>query len=176
MTWRFVLMALVASSVWAQPAALVALADCWAEHFGVPRELVRAVIEAESNWNPRAVSPAGAIGLMQLMPDTAAAFRVRNRFDPAENIRGGVAYLAFLMEECGGDLRLVVGAYNALGSLAFHAHDRAGDSDSKVARRREIAMGLCNPGDLCNLPGSVVAISALAVGIIIRDARFAIRG
>jgi len=74
---------------------------------------VRAVIEAESNWNPRAVSPAGAVGLMQLMPDTAAAFRVGNRFDPAENIRGGVAYLAFLMEECGGDLRLVVGAYNA---------------------------------------------------------------
>jgi soluble lytic murein transglycosylase-like protein len=75
--------------------------------------LVRAVIEAESNWNPRAVSPAGAVGLMQLMPDTAAAFRVGNRFDAAENIRGGVAYLAFLMKECGGDLRLVVAAYNA---------------------------------------------------------------
>jgi soluble lytic murein transglycosylase-like protein len=106
-------MALVASNAWAQPPALVALADRWAEHFGVPRELVWAVIEAESNWNPRAVSPAGALGLMQLMPDTAAAFRVGNRFDPTENIRGGVAYLAFLMEQCGGDLRLVVGAYNA---------------------------------------------------------------
>lgn len=113
MTWRFMLMGIVASNVWAEPPALVALADHWAEHFGVPRELVRAVIEAESNWNPRAVSPAGAVGLMQLMPDTAAAFQVGNRFDPAENIRGGVAYLAFLMEECGGDLRLVVGAYNA---------------------------------------------------------------
>jgi soluble lytic murein transglycosylase-like protein len=112
-TWRFIVMGLVASNVWAQPAALVALADHWAEHFSVPRELVRAVIEAESNWNPRAVSPAGAVGLMQLMPDTAAAFRVKNRFDAAENIRGGVAYLAFLMEECGDDLRLVVGAYNA---------------------------------------------------------------
>ena len=110
---RFILMALVASNVWAQTSALVALADRWAEHFGVPRELVRAVIEAESNWNPRAVSPVGAVGLMQLMPNTAAAFRVGNRFDPAENIRGGVAYLAFLMEQCGGDLRLVVGAYNA---------------------------------------------------------------
>lgn len=113
MTWRFILVALVASNVWAQPAALVALADRWAGHFGVSRELVRAVIEVESNWNPRAVSPAGAVGLMQLMPDTAAAFLVRNRFDPAENIRGGVAYLAFLMEECGGDLRLVAAAYNA---------------------------------------------------------------
>ncbi len=113
MTWLFILLALVASNVWGQPAALVALADHWAEHFGVSRELVRAVIEAESNWNPRAVSSAGAVGLMQLMPDTAATFRVRNRFDPAENIRGGVAYLAFLMKQCGGDLRLVVGAYNA---------------------------------------------------------------
>lgn len=113
MTWRFILMAIAAGNAWAQPPALVALAECWAEHFGVPRELVRAVIEAESNWNPRAVSPAGAVGLMQLMPDTAAAFRVGNRFDPAENIRGGVAYLAFLMEQCGGDLRLVAGAYNA---------------------------------------------------------------
>jgi soluble lytic murein transglycosylase-like protein len=110
---RFILLAMVAGDVRAQPAALMALADRWAGHFGVSRELVRAVIEAESDWNPRAVSPAGAVGLMQLMPNTAAAFRVGNRFDPAENIRGGVAYLAFLMEECGGDLRLVVGAYNA---------------------------------------------------------------
>ena len=113
MTWRFILIALVASNVWAQPPTLVTLADRWAGHFGVPRELVRAVIEAESNWNPRAVSPVGAVGLMQLMPNTAAAFRVGNRFDAAENIRGGVAYLAFLIEECGGDLRLVVGSYNA---------------------------------------------------------------
>ena len=113
MIGRLILMAMVAGDVWAQTSALVALADRWAEHVGVPRELVRAVIEAESNWNPRAVSPAGAVGLMQLMPDTAAAFRVGNRFDPAENIRGGVAYLAFLIEQCGGDLRLVVGAYNA---------------------------------------------------------------
>jgi len=111
--WRFILMAIVARNVWAQPQALVALADRWAEHFGAPRELVRAVIEAESNWNPRAISPAGAVGLMQLMPDTAAAFRVGNRFEPVENIRGGVAYLAFLMKQYGGDLRLVVGAYNA---------------------------------------------------------------
>ncbi|MCZ2154345.1 MAG: lytic transglycosylase domain-containing protein [Bryobacterales bacterium] len=113
MTWRIILVALVAGDAWGQPLALAALADHWAEHFGVPRELVRAVIEAESNWNPRAVSLAGAVGLMQLMPDTAAAFRVGNRFDPAENIRGGVAYLSFLMEESRGDLRLVVGAYNA---------------------------------------------------------------
>lgn len=96
-----------------QTANSAELADRWADHFGVARELVRAVIEAESNWNVRAVSPAGAVGLMQLMPETAAAFGVRNRFDAAENIRGGVAYLAFLLERFDGDLRLVVAAYNA---------------------------------------------------------------
>jgi soluble lytic murein transglycosylase-like protein len=97
----------------AHTANFADLADSWADHFGVARELVRAVIEAESNWNVRAVSPAGAVGLMQLMPETAAAFGVRNRFDAVENIRGGVAYLAFLLERFDGDLRLVVAAYNA---------------------------------------------------------------
>lgn len=71
------------------------------------------MIEAESAWNPRAVSHAGAAGLMQLMPATAVAFRVANRFDVAENIRGGVAYLARLNAECGGDRRLILASYNA---------------------------------------------------------------
>ena len=83
----------------------------WADHFadayGLQRELVYAVIEAESAWNPRAVSEAGAAGLMQLMPETAVALRVRNRFDAADNIRGGVAYLAWLMDYF-GDVRLAV--------------------------------------------------------------------
>src|SRR5687767_12782798 len=78
-------------------------ADYWADAYGLHRELVYAVIEVESWWNPRAVSAAGAVGLMQLMPDTAVAFRVQNRFDIAENIRGGVAYLAWLKDPCGGD-------------------------------------------------------------------------
>src|SRR5512132_422467 len=81
-------------------------ADYWADRYGVQRELVYAVIEAESGWNASAVSRAGAAGLLQLMPDTAAALLVRNRFDVGENIRGGVAYLASLMEHFGGDMRL----------------------------------------------------------------------
>ena len=89
----------------------------WADHFadayGLQRELVYAVIEAESAWNPRAVSEAGAAGLMQLMPETAVALRVRNRFDVADNVRGGVAYLAWLMNYFGGDVRLAVASYNA---------------------------------------------------------------
>lgn len=88
-------------------------ADRWADAYGLQRELVYAVIEVESGWNSRAVSGAGAAGLMQLMPGTAVAFRVRNRFDAGENIRGGVAYLAWLMAYFGGDMRLAVASYNA---------------------------------------------------------------
>ena len=88
-------------------------ADHWADEYGVERELVYAVIEAESAWNPHAISTAGAVGLMQLMPETAATFGVRNRFDARENIRGGVAYLVWLREQCGEDLRLILASYNA---------------------------------------------------------------
>jgi soluble lytic murein transglycosylase-like protein len=76
-------------------------------------ELVESVIDVESNWNPYAVSPKGAVGLMQLMPGTAFEFGVRNRFQVEDNLRGGVAYLAWLIQLFRGDLRLVMGAYVA---------------------------------------------------------------
>ena len=88
-------------------------ADQWATLFAIDRQLVYAIIEAESAWNPRAFSVAGAAGLMQLMPATAASVGVRNRFEPCENIRGGVAYLASLRSILGEDLRLVLAGYNA---------------------------------------------------------------
>lgn len=97
---------------WGQVAARY-WADHWADFYELPRDLVYAVIEAESAWNPSALSKTGAAGLMQLMPDTAAMFGVRNRFDIADNIRGGVAYLAWLKERCGSDWRLIVASYNA---------------------------------------------------------------
>lgn len=95
------------------PILILAIADHWADAYGIERELVHAVIEVESGGNPRAVSHAGAAGVMQLMPATAATFGVRNRFDPEENIRGGVAYLAWLRDRCGGDRRLILASYNA---------------------------------------------------------------
>ena len=88
-------------------------ADYWANRYGVERELVHAVIEVESAGNPRAVSGAGAAGVMQLMPDTAATFRVTNRFDVRDNVRGGVAYLASLRDRYGDDKRLIMAAYIA---------------------------------------------------------------
>jgi len=73
----------------------IAWADYYAHEFGVPAELVAAVIDVESAWQPAVVSPKGAAGLMQLMPATAYRFGVTNRFRIEENIRGGVAYLAY---------------------------------------------------------------------------------
>jgi soluble lytic murein transglycosylase-like protein len=91
------------------------LSACWAEYYAaayrVPVDLVMAIIDEESAWNPYAISNRGAVGLMQLMPETALRFGVRNRFRPDENIRGGVAYLARLNREFDGDLRLVTAAY-----------------------------------------------------------------
>jgi len=88
-------------------------AEYYAHIYRVPVELVDAVIEVESNWQPYAVSPKGAVGLMQLMPATAVRLGVRNRFQIEENVRGGVEYLAWLIRLFGGDLRLAIAAYYA---------------------------------------------------------------
>jgi len=85
----------------------------WAGVYNVPVELVEAIIDVESGWNPYAVSDEGAVGLMQLMPETANRFGLHNRFVIRENIRGGVAYLDWLMRLFHGDLRLVVAGYYA---------------------------------------------------------------
>lgn len=84
-----------------------------ARQFALEPSLVKAVIRAESNFDPRATSPKGAMGLMQLMPDTARMHEVRNAYDPAENIHGGVRHLRYLMDRYRGNLDLVLSAYNA---------------------------------------------------------------
>ena len=110
------LQTLTAQSGTAQPEIRV-LSIRWAKYYAavyrVPLELVMAIIDEESAWNPYAVSEKGAVGLMQLMPQTALRFGVRDRFRLDESIRGGVAYLAWLNREFGGDLRLVTAAYYA---------------------------------------------------------------
>jgi Transglycosylase SLT domain/Domain of unknown function (DUF4124) len=80
---------------------------------GLSENLVRAVIQVESAFNPRAVSSKGAMGLMQLMPAVATEFGVLNPFDPADNIRAGVAYLRRLLDRYDGRIELALAAYNA---------------------------------------------------------------
>ena len=83
----------------------------YAAAYRVPVELVAAIIDEESGWNPYAVSKKGAAGIMQLMPATAMRYGVRNRFVVQDNIRGGVVYLAWLKQRFNGDLRLITAAY-----------------------------------------------------------------
>ncbi len=114
--------ALIAVSLW-RVAPLSAKADTYASlremvaavavREGVDPALVEAIVAAESDFNPRAVSPKGARGLMQLMPQTASFYGVANSFDPEENLTGGVRHLRNLLRYFGGDLARSLAAYNA---------------------------------------------------------------
>jgi soluble lytic murein transglycosylase-like protein len=84
-----------------------------ASDYEVDPKLVLAVITVESGFNVHAKSPKNAQGLMQLIPETAQRFRVKNAFDPADNIKGGLAYLQWLLAYFKGDVPLVLAAYNA---------------------------------------------------------------
>jgi len=89
---------------------------------GVPADLVHAVIKAESNYDQFAVSEKGALGLMQLMPETAMKYGVINLLDPEQNIEGGIKYLKDLIKQYKGDRNLVLAAYNA-GQMAVEKHN-----------------------------------------------------
>jgi soluble lytic murein transglycosylase-like protein len=93
----------------------------YARHYGVPLEFVRALVQQESGWNRCAVSNKGAVGLMQLMPETARLLGVQDRCDVKQNVLGGVRHLAYLMDKFHGDLRLVAAAYYA-GEKVVDAH------------------------------------------------------
>ena len=98
----------------ALPAASVSEAvDRIAQENQLSPQLVHSVIQVESNYDPNAVSPKGAQGLMQLIPATARRFGVSNVFDPADNVQGGARYLKYLLELYKGDEALALAAYNA---------------------------------------------------------------
>lgn len=99
-----------------RPESLDAFIKTLAAQSGLPPELIHSVIAAESAYDPAAVSPKGAVGLMQLMPQTARELRVEDRADPQENVRGGTAYLKQLLDryQAAPDaLPLALAAYNA---------------------------------------------------------------
>jgi len=95
------------------PAEFDSIINSCSSEFGVDKSLVKAVIQAESGYNPNAVSSKGAAGLMQLMPGTAQDLKVADSFNPTDNIRGGVRYLRFLLDTFKGNVTLALAAYNA---------------------------------------------------------------
>jgi soluble lytic murein transglycosylase-like protein len=105
----------------ARAAQYDAIIESAAKSAGVEPNLLRAVIVVESGFNSRAVSKSGAVGLMQLMPATATRFRVFNRYDPLQNVRGGARYLGFLIKRFRQDVHLALAAFNA----GEHAVDRS---------------------------------------------------
>jgi soluble lytic murein transglycosylase len=92
-----------------------------ASQFNLDEALIHAVIKAESGYNPRAVSNKGAMGIMQLIPETARDMQVNDPFNPEENIRGGSRYLRLMLDEFGGNLDFAIAAYNA-GPNAVRRH------------------------------------------------------
>ena len=90
-----------------------AVVESVAAQYSLRPQLIHSVIKVESNYNPRAISPKGALGLMQLVPQTARRFGVSDVFDPVENIQGGAAYLKYLLDLYNNDLKLALAAYNA---------------------------------------------------------------
>ena len=92
-----------------------------AQRYGVDTRLVEAIVQTESAGNPTAVSPKGARGLMQLMPERAAELGVRDSFDPQQNVDGGVRHLRDLLQRFGGDVTLALAAYNA-GEAAVRSY------------------------------------------------------
>jgi soluble lytic murein transglycosylase-like protein len=95
------------------PAAIRSVIDETAQHVGINARLLHSVVSVESGFNPNAVSPKMAAGLMQLMPATAERFGVHDRFDPRENVRAGATYLRALIRKYNGNLSLALAAYNA---------------------------------------------------------------
>ena len=92
-----------------------------AERYGVDSRLIEAMVQTESAGNPTAISPKGARGLMQLMPERAALLGVRNAFDPTQNVDGGVRHMRDLLQGFGGDVSLALAAYNA-GEAAVRSY------------------------------------------------------
>ncbi|HQD37161.1 MAG TPA: lytic transglycosylase domain-containing protein [Thermodesulfovibrio thiophilus] len=83
------------------------------KHYSMDSKLIKEMIREESAWNVNAISPKGAMGIMQLMPSTAMLMGVKNPYDPVENIDAGIRYMKYLLEKFNGDVNLALAAYNA---------------------------------------------------------------
>ena len=141
-TFIFLLLSVLAHSQ-TGPSFAEQCVQHYARHYNVPPELIAALIDIESGWNPRAVSNKGAMGLMQLMPATAHRFGAARPFDTEQNVAAGTRYVTTLMWEFHGDLRLVTAAYYAGDRWVGQAQLNYSNPDViayvRAVRRRYIA-------------------------------------
>jgi len=143
--------------------------DLISEHsrtHGVRAELIRAVMQVESGFNPYALSPKGAMGLMQLMPSTAKQYRVTNAFNPTENVRAGVAYLRELLDRYQNNEELALAAYNA-GPGAVDRHGQMvppyRETQSYVAQINRMAGRPAAPRDKTIFKGTDLTVDGRAI-------------
>lgn len=147
------------------------LIDEMAERFQVPATLIAAVIRAESNFDPRAISPKGARGLMQLMPATATGLGVRDIFDPRENVQAGVRFLRDLINQFAGDVRLALAAYNAGPELVTRLRDVPPYPETRTYVTRVLGLFrgprqlAFDPAPLVQAPGRAPARPAALAGL-----------
>lgn len=135
-------------------AGLGALIEDAGRRAGVSPALLHAVIATESAFDARAVSPKGALGLMQLLPQTAARFGVQQPFDPRENVQGGAQYLRWLADRFGGRLELVLAAYNAGEGSVVRSGYRVPDiAETRAYVRNVLRRVQCSAVDRCTHNG-----------------------
>ncbi|MFO1270731.1 MAG: lytic transglycosylase domain-containing protein [Rubrivivax sp.] len=132
------------------PTVVGAAIDEAARRHGVSAALLHAVIATESAFDSRAVSPKGALGLMQLLPETAARFGVRQPFDVRENVQGGAQYLRWLADRFGGRIDLVLAAYNAGEGTVVRSGYRVPDiAETRAYVRNVLRRVQCSALDRC---------------------------
>jgi membrane-bound lytic murein transglycosylase B len=117
------------------PADVGTIIDKASATYGVDKGLISSVIQAESDFDPNATSPKGAMGLMQLMPDTARGLGVSNAYDPEQNVMAGTRYLKSLLDRYNGDVKLALAAYNwGMGNLERSAGNLPEETRNYIAR------------------------------------------
>lgn len=147
------------------PAAYVEYIDKACAKYSVDPALVHAVVKVESDFNPFAVSRKGAMGLMQLMPQTASDLNVRNSFSPWENIEGGVKYLRSLLDKYEGNIQLALAAYNA-GETSVKKWGTVPPFKETRDYVKKI-MKLYNNGDAALAPRHMIYVGYSADGVLL---------
>ncbi len=123
-----------------------------AQRHDVDPNLVRSLIKVESNFNAHAVSPKGAMGLMQLMPGTARTLNVSNPFDPQQNVDAGVRHLKHLLQDYNGDVKLSLAAYNAGAGAVARSKGVPRNAETRSYVKRITALYAGDPGKLLTGP------------------------